>query len=150
MLHQIERGDTQPTITTVWKIATGLNTSFSALLKDDETTVSIARRSPVPHVTEDDGKCRVYMLFPFDPQTRIEIFTIVLQPSGNYLSSPHNDGVQEYIVVVSGTFHMQVRDELYVLEEGSAIRFAANVPHRYLNPSDADTIIQVTMHYAED
>lgn len=37
MLYQIERGDSQPTITTVWKIATGLNLSFSALIKTEET-----------------------------------------------------------------------------------------------------------------
>ncbi|BFH63697.1 MULTISPECIES: helix-turn-helix domain-containing protein [Paenibacillus] len=149
MLHQIERGNTQPTVTTLWKIATGLQISFSSLLKDDQASVSISVRKDIPDVTEDDGRCSVYMLFPFDPHTRMELFTIVLNPGGNYISSPHNDGVQEYITVTSGIFKLQVGDEVYNLQEGSAVRFAGNVQHRYMNPSDEDTTIQVIMYYAE-
>ncbi|MGG1657968.1 helix-turn-helix domain-containing protein [Brevibacillus sp. NRS-1366] len=149
MLHQIERGDTQPTVTTVWKIATGLNISFSSLLKEDEAVVSIATRKEFPDVTEDNGKCKVYLLFPFDPQTRMEIFTLVLRPTCNYISSPHNDGVQEYITVVSGSFRLQISDESFALQEGQAIRFAGNVQHQYINNSDEDVTIQVVMYYGE-
>ena len=149
MLHQIERGETQPTVTTVWKIATGLNISFSSLLKEDEAVVSIATPKEIPDLTEDNGKCRVYLLFPFDPQTRIEMFTIILSPTCNYVSLPHNDGVQEYIIVISGVFSLQIKDEIYALQEGQAIRFAGNVEHRYINKSDEDVTIQVVMYYAE-
>lgn len=149
MLHQIERGETQPTVTTVWKIATGLNISFSSLLKEDEAVVSIATPKEIPDLTEDNGKCRVYLLFPFDPQTRIEMFTIILSPTCNYVSLPHNDGVQEYITVISGVFSLQIKDEIYALQEGQAIRFAGNVEHRYINKSDEDVTIQVVMYYAE-
>ncbi|MED4751974.1 helix-turn-helix transcriptional regulator [Brevibacillus choshinensis] len=54
MLHQIERGDVQPTVTTVWKIATGLNISFSSLLKDEDAAVSVVTRKELPDITEDD------------------------------------------------------------------------------------------------
>ncbi|MBB6020475.1 transcriptional regulator with XRE-family HTH domain [Paenibacillus sp. JGP012] len=149
MLHQIERGETQPTVTTVWKIATGLNISFSSLLKEDEAVVSIATRKEIPDLTEDNGNCRVYLLFPFDPQTHIEMFTIILSPACNYVSLPHNDGVQEYITVISGVFNLQIKDEIHALQEGQAIRFAGNVEHRYINKSAEDVTIQVVMYYAE-
>ncbi|MBD2864364.1 helix-turn-helix domain-containing protein [Paenibacillus oceani] len=148
-LHQIERGELQPTVTTVWKIATGLNVSFSALLKEEEAAVTIATRKEVPDVTEDDGRCRVYMLFPFDPQTRIETFTITISPGGRYTSPPHNDGVQEYITIVSGVFRMEVQEEPYTLREGQAIRFAGNVRHSYINDSEADVVLHVVMHYSD-
>lgn len=149
MLHQIERGDIQPTVTTVWKIATGLHISFSALLKDDETSVSIVTRKDVPDVTEDNGRCKLYLLFPFDPQTRFEMYTIILDPAGSYHSTPHNEGVYEYITVVSGVFQIQIKDETYTLHDGQSVRFAGNVPHRYTNLAEAATALQVTMHYAE-
>lgn len=149
MLHQIERGETQPTVTTVWKIATGLNISFSSLLKEDEAVVSIATRKETPDLTEDNGKCRAYLLFPFDPQTRIETFTLILSPACNYVSLPHNDGVQEYITVTSGVFSIQIKDEIYTLPEGQAIRFAGNVEHRYMNTTDEEVTIQVIMHYMD-
>ncbi|MGC5326101.1 helix-turn-helix domain-containing protein [Brevibacillus sp. SYSU BS000544] len=149
MLHQIERGESQPTVTTVWKIATGLNLSFSTLIKQDETAVQVVTRPKTPHITEDNGRCRVYLLFGFDPQTRCEMFTIELSPKGNYQSQPHNEGVQEFITVVSGTFTLQLRDEEYHLSAGDAIRFTGNVTHRYINQTEEDVVIQVVMHYAE-
>ncbi len=89
MLHQIERGDTQPTVTTVWKIATGLQVSFSSLIKDDEPTIAIVNRKTEPDLTEDNGNCLVYVMFPFNPQTQIEMFTLVLKPKASYVSTPH-------------------------------------------------------------
>jgi transcriptional regulator with XRE-family HTH domain len=149
MLHQIERGETQPTVTTLWKIATGLNISFSSLLNEDEANVFIVSQKEVPDATEDNGRCQVYLLFPFDPQTRIEIFSITLNPDCSYVSSPHNEGVQEYITVVSGVFSLQIDDETYTLPTGHAIRFAGNVQHRYINETDSNASIQVVMHYAD-
>lgn len=149
MLHQIERGETQPTVTTLWKIATGLNLSFSSLLKEDKAAVSVTSQKEVPDVMEDNGKCQVYLQFPFDPQTRIEIFSITLKPGCSYVSSPHNEGVQEYITVVSGVFSFQIHDETHTLPTGSGIRFSGNVQHRYINQTDLDVIIQVVMHYPD-
>jgi transcriptional regulator with XRE-family HTH domain len=149
MLHQIERGEVTPTVTTVWKIATGLNISFSSLLKEEKTAVSIVSPGLQPDITEDEGRCKVYLLFPFDPQTLMEIFTIVLSPGANYCSSPHNDGVLEYITVQSGSFTIQVKEEIYSLGKGEAIRFTGNVPHCYKNLSAQETTIQVIMHYPE-
>ncbi len=40
MLGQIERGESSPTIATLWKIATGLACSFSSFLSGDETAPS--------------------------------------------------------------------------------------------------------------
>ncbi|RKN86842.1 helix-turn-helix domain-containing protein [Paenibacillus ginsengarvi] len=148
-LHQIERGDLQPTVTTVWKIATGLNISFSSLLKDDDAAVTIAARKDVPDVTEDNGTCRVYVLFPFDPQTRIETFTMEVDPGGRYTSSPHRTGVREYIAVVSGVFRIEVNGEAYTLGAMQAIRFAGSVPHSYMNESDRLAVLHITMHYAD-
>ncbi|MCM3273301.1 helix-turn-helix domain-containing protein [Paenibacillus elgii] len=149
MLHQIERGDTQPTVTTVWKIATGLNISFSSLIKEDESAISIVKRKDAPDITGDNGNCLVYLLFPFNPQTQIEMFTIVLKPKGSYVSTPHNEGVQEYITVISGEFKISIRDDTYTLLAGEAIRFTGNVSHKYRNDTDEDVILQVVMHYPE-
>lgn len=149
MLHQIERGDAQPTVTTLWKIATGFNMSFSALLKEDRATVLVAAPREVPDITEDDGKCQVYVIFPFDPETQTELFLITLSPTCNYLSSPHRAGVREFITVVSGVLTMEINDEPYPLPARHAIRFAGDVSHRYCNRGDTDVVMHVIMHYGE-
>lgn len=149
MLHQMERGEIQPTVTIVWKIATGLNISFSSLLRDDDAAVVVAIPAPMPNVTEDDGRCRVYMLFPFDPQTRMELFTMVLDAGAAYTSAPHQQGVYEFLTVTDGTLQMNIQGESYTLHTGQAIRFAGHTAHQYINPSATTTTVQVTMYYNE-
>ena len=46
MLGQIERGDVNPTISVLWKIANGLKISFSALLERAEGDLLEFRRPP--------------------------------------------------------------------------------------------------------
>ena len=41
MLGQIERGQSSPTITTLWKIATGLKVPLSSFLQEEKTKYSV-------------------------------------------------------------------------------------------------------------
>ena len=66
MLGQIERGETSPTVSTLWKISYGLKISFMALLAKPETDVELVERSGVEPFTEDNGRYRMYPLCPFD------------------------------------------------------------------------------------
>ncbi|WP_445491260.1 helix-turn-helix domain-containing protein [Niallia sp. 03133] len=148
MLYRIEQGTSQPTVTIVWKIASGLNISFSSLLKESETKISIVQKKEAD-ITEDNGKCLVYLLFPFDPQTQMEIFTVTLKATGNYISESHNNGVLEYITVVSGELKLKIKDTFYCLKSGEAIKFEGNVTHQYINETNEDVVFQVVMHYPE-
>ena len=66
MLGQIERGVTNPTISTLWKIANGLKISFTSLMMRPETDVEVVPRSAITPFVETDGKYRNYPVFPFD------------------------------------------------------------------------------------
>ncbi|GEB34688.1 MULTISPECIES: helix-turn-helix domain-containing protein [Brevibacillus] len=149
MLHQIERGDSQPTVTTLWKMATGLQVSFSSLLKAPDSAVSFVSIADVSPIIEDNGLCRAYLQFPFDPMTKLEMFRIELDPGASYSSTPHNEGVYEYITVSAGEFCLKIKDELFRMSEGDGIRFAGNVPHQYSNEGEKQAVIQVVMYYAE-
>ena len=47
MLGQIERGESSPTISTLWKIATGLHISFTGLLEQSEKEAEIISKEEV-------------------------------------------------------------------------------------------------------
>ena len=97
LLGRIERGQSAPTITTLWKIATGLKTPLSAFLQERQpeyTTIKICREAPV---TEDDGRMRAYTIFPYDPLRSMEMFYIEFDPECHHASEKHNDGVEEYV-----------------------------------------------------
>ncbi|MBB6449180.1 transcriptional regulator with XRE-family HTH domain [Geomicrobium halophilum] len=150
MLYQIEKGETQPTVTTVWKIATGLNVSFSSLIKQDDRVVSVVERKEFPDLEEDEGRCRLFLIFPFDPETQFELYTMILSPGANYLSLPHHEGVREYISVTSGELHMMIDQDSYMLNEKKSLQFMATVPHQYENLTNTETRLQVLMYYSDE
>ena len=64
MLGQIEREQSVPTVTTLWKIATGLKLPCSYFLEDDRAQYDIADPDPSNCVTGAGGKMRAYPLSP--------------------------------------------------------------------------------------
>ena len=138
MLGQIERGQSTPTITTLWKIATGLKTPLSAFLQEKQaeyTTTKICEEAPV---TEDSGRMRVYPVFPYDPIRSMEMFFIEFDPECHHASERHSDGVEEYLMVLSGKLQMIINGKEVIVRKNEAIRFRADVPHEYNNPFPED------------
>ena len=134
MLGQIERGQSIPTITTLWKIATGMKTPLSSFLQErqsDYTTISIDGEEPV---IEDDGRMRAYPVFPYDPIRSMEVFFIEFDPDCHHASEKHSDGVEEYIMVLAGTLQLVINGKGVVIHKNEALRFRAGVPHEYNNP----------------
>lgn len=64
MLGQIERGESSPTISTLWKIATGLHISFTGLLEQSEKEAEIISKEEVNPLLSDGGHFRLYPFFP--------------------------------------------------------------------------------------
>lgn len=147
MLGQIERGESNPTISTLWKISTGLRISFSELLGSGTENYKALKIDEIDPVYESDGKMELYNVFPFDPITGFEYFYIKLIPGASHVSPPHQDSSEEYIVVTEGTVQMTIGDDTFDLEAPTALKFKANENHVYSNPYDKVAIFQNIVRY---
>ena len=100
MLGQIEREESSPTIATLWKIASGFDTSFSSFIEDIKAGFHqpVHRAGQTKQLHPADKKIRVMPLFPFDNQLNLEIFVIELLPGCVHLSPAHQQGVIEHVV----------------------------------------------------
>ena len=134
MLGQIERGQSTPTITTLWKIATGLKTPLSSFLQTRQAEYAMIRYDEEAPVTEDSGRMRAYTIFPYDPIRSMEMFYIEFDPQCHHASEKHSDGVEEYLMVLSGKLQIIMNGNEVEIQKNEAIRFHADVPHAYLNP----------------
>ena len=136
MLGQIERGRSAPTITTLWKIATGLKTPLSSFLQQRQSEyAAVGIRSAAP-VTEDGGRMRAYTVFPYDPIRSTEMFFIEFDPGCRHASDRHSEGVEEYVMVLSGRLQLVIDGDEIVVNKDEAVRFLADVPHEYNDPFD--------------
>jgi len=90
---------------------------------------------------------KLYPIFPFDSNKGFEIFTIELEPDCNHISTPHNDGVEEYIIVTEGKIEMDINGEKFILQKDNSIRFMANKPHSYKNINNNKSVFQNIILY---
>ncbi|WP_019153320.1 helix-turn-helix domain-containing protein [Robertmurraya massiliosenegalensis] len=147
MLGQIERGDSNPTVSTLWKIARGLQISFSSLIQEESSNIMVVKHGSIIPVTESDGNYRVYSIFPFDPRKKFEIFTVEIEAGCTHVSEKHNEGLEEYITIINGELELSIGEESLHLVRGDSIRFLANKTHTYKNNTNELTTYQLVMHY---
>ena len=147
MLGQIERGKSNPTVSTLWKIANGLKVSFSVFIDENKEELQVVNQRDITPVIENDNKMRLYPIFPFDPKEGFEVFTIELEPGCNHISGPHNDGVCEYIIVTEGEIEIEIDKENFILKNEHSIRFMANKNHVYKNTTKNKSVFQNIILY---
>jgi transcriptional regulator with XRE-family HTH domain len=146
MLGQIERGESSPTMATIWKLCRGLRLPLTALIGPATTTSPLG---PFDEPAPDQGNAGpLYQtLFPFDPKTGCEVFLHDLSPHWEHLTDAHSEGVTEDIFVIEGAVEILVGDDWVRVESGQALRFSADRPHGYRNPLDTRSRFHNTIHY---
>ncbi|SMP72177.1 helix-turn-helix domain-containing protein [Anoxynatronum buryatiense] len=145
MLGQIERGESNPTIQTIWKMANGLKVSLTTLIDRNTPETVVVKRSTVSPAGGNDGKIQIYPVFPFDPEKRFEVINLELSSGAYSPSEPHADGAEEYLMVLEGDMNVTVGGEVYALEAGDAIRYRADQSHAYSRSDEAPTLTKACM-----
>lgn len=135
MLSQIERGQSMPTITTLWKISTGYHVPLTYFLEKDKSSSTKIDTPKLEPILAEEQKMRTYTLFPYNPAQNFEMLYIEFDPGCIHESSKHMQGVEEYIFIRSGTLEMGLGQDKIKLTEPQCFRFKADVPHSYINVS---------------
>ena len=86
-------------------------------------------------------------LFPFDEQLNCEIFIIELLPGCEHFSFPHEPGVVEHVIVVDGMMEVLLDATWNKLCKGEGLRFNANQPHAYRNPTSEIACFHNVINY---
>ncbi|MDW8847495.1 XRE family transcriptional regulator [Erwinia sp. MMLR14_017] len=148
MLGQIERGESSPTVATLWKIATGFNIPFSLFLSDPAAPATAqVQSSKAAHPWQQNPSMQVTPLFPFDAELGFDMLEIALAAGARSDSSAHDSGVVEHVLVTSGSLLLTVKEELYRLHSGEGLRFQADCPHSYYNDTISPVRFQSLIHY---
>ncbi len=133
MLRQIERGESSPTITTIWKIANGLKLSFTALLKEQKPDVAVVDNTGSSPLREDSPHYRLYPIFPFEADKKFEIYYLEIDPGTSLSSEGHQENTEEYVFLHSGLLRIFVEESEYTVRANQSINFDAARRHSYTN-----------------
>ena len=149
MLGQIERGESSPTVATLWKIAGGFNTSLSSFLEptpEPDTGPLYRQPDALRQQPAGDGML-VAPLFPFEARFGFEMLELTLLPGYERRSDPHESGVIEHVIVQKGEMELLLEGHWQPLAPGAAVRFNADRPHGYRNPGEAPAVFYNLIHY---
>jgi transcriptional regulator with XRE-family HTH domain len=147
MLSQIEKGEVNPTVSLLWKIANGYKVSFSSLTENAGGEVQLFRGADQKPLEACNGLYLNFPVFPFDEKTLFETYRIVIQPQGALDAQPHLRGAVEYITVFSGTVTIAANEKEFTLSKGDSLRFSADVPHSYRNSGDEEVQLSMLIYY---
>ena len=149
MLGQIERGESSPTIATLWKIAKGFGCPLSAFLSAPPKPSSelVFRNATALRARPARDDMLVAPLFPYDSRFAFELLELSLLPGYVRLSDAHAPGVTEHVIVLSGEMEVLIDEVWHPLCEGDAVRFAADRPHGYRNLNAAPAVCHNLIHY---
>lgn len=152
MLGQIERQESMPTISTLWKIASGFNVSFSLFLEDAcfaNSDFKTVRSPDFQNFHKNDQNFLVRTLFPFNEALKFETFIITLLPRCERFSPPHQSGVIEHIIVTKGELEIFTDGAWQRVSANQGFAFLADKPHGYRNLSKDSIEIVDIIHYKE-
>lgn len=132
-LSDLEAGRGNPTLDTLWNLATGLGVSFSDLVSAPPTDgVTVARLDELPPLGATGEQAR--LLDRLDQHAVVDVLDLVCAPGSDRWSPAHGPKVTEALLVISGRLVTGPAGQERALDAGQLIHFPADQPHRYANP----------------
>lgn len=131
MVSQIERGESSPTIATLWNLTRALQVDFAGLLeaKDAQDRIDVLRSGDVPKIENIGQGCRIRILSPPEEAGGHEVYDIRFDKGGALNSQPHTRGAMEQLTVLEGDISVTSGSARHQLQTGDTARYAADVDH---------------------
>ena len=123
-LEQLEAGSQEPTIKTLWSLATALSVPFSALIAPESGKGEGRRDSSPP-----SGTSSRKILASQDSSGKSEVYEVTLQARASQTAGARGEGAQENVLVTSGIATIEVDGARYTLHTGEAVIFARQRSH---------------------
>jgi transcriptional regulator with XRE-family HTH domain len=170
LISQIERGQSQPSVSTLFSLAEALDVPVDAFFAEgadgNGTAADPSTRATEPadaspetgagtrYVVRRDGRAVIDIeggvhWERLTPETLadVEFLELVYAPGAESHSELYRHPGSEMVLVLSGRLDIFVGFERYELAVGDSIHFPSTFPHRYINPGDEEArAVTVILH----
>ena len=137
ILSQIERDLSNPTVTTISRIAEALDEKLSDffLKIEVEETSSIESLKETPSITSKDGLCELHILGAGETVNWLQWYILEMKPKGFLGSNSHGPKTFENLTVIDGQIEVEYGETKEKLSKGDTFRFQSNREHILKNIS---------------
>ncbi len=143
MVSQIERGESSPTVATLWNLTQALQVDFAGLLEGKPAPgIEVTRASAAPVIARSAG-VRIRILSPAEAVGEHEVYDLAFEAGAALISDPHSAGCREHLTVIEGEMTVTSGEEEEDLGPGDTARYAADRPHAIRAKGKARAILIV-------
>jgi XRE family transcriptional regulator, regulator of sulfur utilization len=131
IISQIERNETNPTLSTIWRLAQALDVSIERVLRgsDDEPFIEKSSRGETPILVSEDGRCRLAIIGWIKTVEWLQWYDFSAEPGGALASEPHQPGSIECLSVLEGELEIEVAGVVETAGVGDTLRYRCDRPH---------------------
>ena len=122
-LSSLERGNANPTLDSLRKISTALNTPILYMANNSREATPVVRRNQRKQLNLSNGHLRYEILTPTLNKKMAVIQASITPDDGNIVVGPLAEPTEECLVMLSGRINIVVSGQSYDLEEGDSIYF---------------------------
>jgi transcriptional regulator with XRE-family HTH domain len=140
IISQIERNETNPTLSTVYRLSRALDTTIDEVLRTEGQPVFIEHqlKSGVPMLESQDGLCRLAIAGPLNLVEQVQWYDFRAKPTGVLESDPHPQGTVEHLYMLAGEVEVTSGDQIQRAKTGETLRFRGDLSHRIVNVGEGD------------
>jgi transcriptional regulator with XRE-family HTH domain len=133
-LSMIERGKASPSVSTLYKLADALGVSITTFFATDteRKQVVFLKADERPHVSFSRGIFEGLGGEQF--VGRVEPFMLTLENSANSGPRSMSHTGHEFVFCLRGELEYQIERQIYHLNPGDSLLFAAHLKHKWKNP----------------
>lgn len=140
IISQIERNETNPTLSTVYRLSRALDTTIDEVLRTEGQQVVLEHqmKSGVPILESEDGLCRLAIAGPLNLVEQVQWYDFRAQPKGVLESDPHPPGTVEHLYMLGGEAEVTSGEEVRRIRAGETLRFRGDLPHKIENVGEGE------------
>lgn len=130
-VSQLESGDANPSVETLWAVATALAVPFSVFVEDPDDAPRLVRARAPGAVRAADAAYEALLLAAGAPRVRSDLYLLRAEPGHPRRSLPHSPGTVEHVVLVTGCALVGPTEAPIELRPGDYLRYRGDAPHLF-------------------
>jgi len=131
MVSQIERGESSPTVATLWNLTQALQVDFAGLLAGrGGGGIDVVRAEAAPVIAARGEGVTIRILSPPESVGSHEVYELLFSAGGVLDSAAHSPGCREHLTVIEGRLAVVSGPDSAELGPGDTARYAADRAHR--------------------
>ena len=128
-LSQLEAGSGNPSVETLWALATALGIPFARLVEPATSRVTVVRAGEGQAYASGAGGYLATLLATAAPDSRCDLYRLEVAEGARRESDPHPQGTVEHLLLCSGSALIGPADDPVLLGPGDFISYRGDAPH---------------------